>query len=726
MIGAPLDAHSDWVNAVAVASAPDGRSVIVSGSSDMTVRVWDLQDARLLDTLTGHTDSVSSVAAALLPGGRLIAISGSNDETAHIWDLESGQTIRTLTGHSGRIRAVALGAMDGGPIAVTGGNDRTVRVWNLADDQAEPLIFADHDGPVRAVALGTVDGRTVLVSGSDDGSMHVRALGSQLPSADQVEWLSDAPARVDLLRRRPLAQVLATRLRRMHVDEPETSFLIHIDGPWGSGKSTLLNFLKIELQRDWTAVEFNSWRQARVGPPWWALLVALRRDIQRNLRLRARLWLRLAESWVRLRRVGAPFILVTTLLLAAAVAAFLLLGPSGLTLQNAGNLAKTVTAILTAAGTLWAGVLIAKRFLLWDSARGARLFEQSDTNPMEGVSAHFAWLTARAGRPVVFFIDDLDRCPQEYVVELLDAIQTLIRDATRRPVGKRHSSAAAACFVVAADGAWIRKSYEIAYAQFAESVAAPGRPLGYLFLDKLFQLRIPVPSIDPARQEDYLRELLRVRPPTALSELMKAEERAVRRDLRQSTSEAEIIETLRGASPEVRGRVAGAAVEQLTTPEVVAATEHSLQKFRPLLMPNPRSMKRFVNSYSALRDVRIMEGNLVQREPLALWTVLETRWPSLADHLRIAPEAIELLGKSTDKLENIPAELRALFADPEVHRLAGFEFGGPLTPAVISACCGAEHSRTTWPGQIPAERGQTSVTGDTALGRTAADARDET
>lgn len=198
-----------------------------------------------------------------------------------------------------------------------------------------------------------------------------------------------------------------------------------------------------------------------------------------------------------------------------------------------------------------------------------------------------------------------------------------------------------------------------------------------------------------------MRELLRVRPLSALGSLTESEEQAVRAGLRESTSEAEVIETLRSASPAVRGRVAGAAVEQLATPEVVAATEHSLQRFRPLLMPNPRSMKRFVNSYSALRDVRIMEGNLVQREPLALWTVLETRWPSLADHLRTAPDAIELLGKSADELQAVPSELRPLFTDPALRRLANFDHGGPLTPAVISACCGAEQPEHLLPGHTP-------------------------
>jgi len=42
---------------------------------------------------------------------------------------------------------------------------------------------------------------------------------------EQVEWVSDSPADNDLLRRRPLARALATRMRRLHEDEPRTSFL---------------------------------------------------------------------------------------------------------------------------------------------------------------------------------------------------------------------------------------------------------------------------------------------------------------------------------------------------------------------------------------------------------------------------------------------------------------------------------------------------------------------
>jgi membrane-associated phospholipid phosphatase len=43
-----------------------------------------------------------------------------------------------------------------------------------------------------------------------------------------------------------------------------------------------------------------------------------------------------------------------------------------------------------------------------DSARGARLFT---ANPMDDVAAHFGWLLGKARRPVLIFVDDLDRCP---------------------------------------------------------------------------------------------------------------------------------------------------------------------------------------------------------------------------------------------------------------------------------------------------------------------------
>ena len=75
--------------------SPDGRR-IVSGSSDNTVAVWDLESGALIHRLAGHQGWVSSVAVS--PDGRRI-VSGSDDKTVAVWDLESGTRIHQLTGH---------------------------------------------------------------------------------------------------------------------------------------------------------------------------------------------------------------------------------------------------------------------------------------------------------------------------------------------------------------------------------------------------------------------------------------------------------------------------------------------------------------------------------------------------------------------------------------------------------------------------------------------------
>ena len=127
-----------------------------------------------------------------------------------------------------------------------------------------------------------------LASGADT---YRAFLDRTLAEREGFEWVSDSPAQRDLLKRRKLAEVVATRLRRLRdvePGEPEMSFLIHVDGPWGSGKSTLLDFLAEELEKDqddrWLVVRYDAWRETRVGPPWWTLLVQLRREGSRGSR----------------------------------------------------------------------------------------------------------------------------------------------------------------------------------------------------------------------------------------------------------------------------------------------------------------------------------------------------------------------------------------------------------------------------------------------------------
>jgi WD40 repeat protein len=76
--------HSDWVNSIAF--SPDGKQIL-SGSSDRTVRLWDVASGREIRSFKGHSGPVYSVAFS--PDGKQI-LSGSIDSTVRLWDAATG------------------------------------------------------------------------------------------------------------------------------------------------------------------------------------------------------------------------------------------------------------------------------------------------------------------------------------------------------------------------------------------------------------------------------------------------------------------------------------------------------------------------------------------------------------------------------------------------------------------------------------------------------------
>ncbi len=182
-----LKGHTDSVNAVAFSS--DG-ATLASGSSDGTVRLWDVARRELLGILRGHSFPVMAVAfsndgtlvsgssydiklwdmttrneiatlvgiapVAFSPDGTLLA-SGSGNNMIALWDARSRKKIATLEGHAGQINTVAF-SPDGSMLASgsghNGSGEQTVRLWDVAS--RNEIASIEHAGTVRTVVFSPI------------------------------------------------------------------------------------------------------------------------------------------------------------------------------------------------------------------------------------------------------------------------------------------------------------------------------------------------------------------------------------------------------------------------------------------------------------------------------------------------------------------------------------------------------------------------------------------
>jgi WD40 repeat protein len=148
----------------AVAFSPDGRTV-ASASGDWTVKLWEAATGRELHTLKEHREAV--LAVAFSPDGRIIATGGA-DKTVKLWDVADGRELRTLSGHDNSVAAVAFSP--GGRAIASASSDKTLKLWDVASGN-EVRKLVGHASAVSAIAFSR-DGREI-VSGSVDSTLKV-------------------------------------------------------------------------------------------------------------------------------------------------------------------------------------------------------------------------------------------------------------------------------------------------------------------------------------------------------------------------------------------------------------------------------------------------------------------------------------------------------------------------------------------------------------------------
>ena len=158
----------DPANATSLVYSPDG-AVLVSGSYDATIRLWDIGTGEQLGTLEGHTYAITSVAVS--PDGSAIA-SGSYDGTVLLWEFP-------MIADTGEVLAELIGDLNG---------DGVVNIQDIVLIAASVGASGENNADLNGDGVVNVQDLVLIANalGNAAGAPSAHAL-----SAAQVElWLS--------------------------------------------------------------------------------------------------------------------------------------------------------------------------------------------------------------------------------------------------------------------------------------------------------------------------------------------------------------------------------------------------------------------------------------------------------------------------------------------------------------------------------------------------------
>ncbi|OMO84994.1 hypothetical protein CCACVL1_10485 [Corchorus capsularis] len=185
-----LSGHTQAILCLDTTVSSDGRRLIVTGSKDCNVRLWDSERRCCVGLGIGHTETVGAVAFS--KKHRNFFVSGSRDTNIKVWsldgisdDIEQPINLKSKGGvspHKKDINCLAIAPND--KLVCSGSQDRTACVLRLetkdrtAVNLVEVVRFVGHKrgiwsvefSPVHKCVITASGDKTVKIWAIDDGS----------------------------------------------------------------------------------------------------------------------------------------------------------------------------------------------------------------------------------------------------------------------------------------------------------------------------------------------------------------------------------------------------------------------------------------------------------------------------------------------------------------------------------------------------------------------------
>lgn len=139
--------------------------VVLSGSDDGIIRIWDIKSKGELGTFSEHS---TSVRAIVLRQDNLTIISGDGKGVIKFWNWQNQRTIHNIKAHSLPINSLAISPDDS--LIASAGDNQEIKLWNAKNGQAL-FTLREHSAPINSIAFSS-DSK-LLASGDDNGCIQI-------------------------------------------------------------------------------------------------------------------------------------------------------------------------------------------------------------------------------------------------------------------------------------------------------------------------------------------------------------------------------------------------------------------------------------------------------------------------------------------------------------------------------------------------------------------------
>jgi WD40 repeat protein len=152
-----LRGHASNVTALAI----NTRGELISASSDLSIRIWELDTGLCVKTfLNAHDKWPTSLCLSTHNVNRIV--SGGNDRLIKIWNVDIGLCVQVLDEHQGSVNALLMTNKDE---IVSASDDTTIKIWSHWNDKNTSIALTSDlmSNVVRGVQVSTLKGHKSAV-----------------------------------------------------------------------------------------------------------------------------------------------------------------------------------------------------------------------------------------------------------------------------------------------------------------------------------------------------------------------------------------------------------------------------------------------------------------------------------------------------------------------------------------------------------------------------------